>query len=144
VFTATSELKQKRKAEQSIANQIAVLREMVLQLIKGQEVQRVNQKQEVEELKAIIQSLRQETKRQSRTTTVLEGLSEKSVRTPTYSQVAQAGQQQATKTQKITISLSQTEHLFTSLARADKRAVNIDTRRTKAEKTDFAVVKERL
>jgi hypothetical protein len=103
VFASSSELERKRKAEQSMADQIAALREMVLQLIKGQEAQReqaeaerVSQKQEVEELKAIIQSLRQETERQSRATTVLEGLSEKSVRTPTYSQVAQAGQQQAT------------------------------------------------
>ena len=67
-----------------MADQIAALREMVLQLIKGQEAQRVSQKQEVEELKAIIQTLRQETERQSRATTVLERLSEKSVRTPTY------------------------------------------------------------
>jgi hypothetical protein len=90
-----------------MADQIAALRAMVLQLIKGQEAQRVSQKQEVEELKAIIQTLRQETERQSRATTVLERLSEKSVRTPTYTQAAQAGQQQATKTQKITISSSQ-------------------------------------
>jgi hypothetical protein len=70
------------------------------------EAERVSQKQEVEELKAIIQLLRQETERQSCVTTVLEGLSEKSVRTPTYSQVAQAGQQQAIGTQKITVSSS--------------------------------------
>jgi CheY-like chemotaxis protein len=57
VFAATSGLEQKRKAEQSMADQIAAVREMILQLIKGQEAQRVSQKQEVEELKAIIQSL---------------------------------------------------------------------------------------
>jgi hypothetical protein len=34
--------------------------------------------------------------------------------------------------------------LSTGLARADERAVNIDTGRTKAEKADFTVVKERL
>ena len=84
VFATTSELERKIKAEQSMADQIAALRAMVLQLIKGQEAQRVSQKQEVEELKAIIQTLRQETERQSRATTVLERLSEKSVRTPTY------------------------------------------------------------
>ena len=84
VFATTSELERKRKAEQSMADQIAALRAMVLQLSKGQEAQRVSQKQEVEELKAIIQTLRQETERQSRATTVLERLSEKSVRTPTY------------------------------------------------------------
>jgi CheY-like chemotaxis protein len=50
-------VERKRKAEQSIADQIAAVREMILQLIKGQEAQRVSQKQEVEELKAIIQSL---------------------------------------------------------------------------------------
>jgi hypothetical protein len=151
VFASSSELERKRKAEQSMADQISALREMVLQLIKGQEAQReqaeaerVSQKQEVEELKAIIQSLRQETERQSRATTVLEGLSEKSVRTPTYSQVAQAGQQQATRTQKITVSSSQKGRSSTGLTRADERAVNIDTGRTKAEKADFAIVKERL
>jgi hypothetical protein len=37
VFAVTSELKRKRKAEQSMANQIVALRKMVLQLIKGQE-----------------------------------------------------------------------------------------------------------
>jgi hypothetical protein len=151
VFASSSELERKRKAEQSMADQIAALREMVLQLIKGQEAQReqaeaerVSQKQEVEELKAIIQSLRQETERQSRATTVLEGLSEKSVRTPTYSQAAQAGHQQATKTQKITVSSSQKGRSSTGPACADERAVNIDTGRTKAEKADYAVVKERL
>jgi hypothetical protein len=144
VFAATSELERKRKADESMADQIAALREMVLQLIKGQEAQRVSQKQEVDELKAIIQTLRQETERQSRATTVLEGLSEKSVRTPTYSQAAQAGQQQATKTQKITVSSSQKGRSSTGPARADERAVNIDTGRTKAEKADFAVVKEKL
>jgi hypothetical protein len=40
VFTASSELERKRKAEQSLADQIVALREMVLQLIKGQEAQR--------------------------------------------------------------------------------------------------------
>jgi hypothetical protein len=57
VFASSSELEQKRKAEQSTADQIAALCEMVLLLIKGQEAQRVSQKQEVEELKAIIQVL---------------------------------------------------------------------------------------
>jgi predicted RNA-binding Zn ribbon-like protein len=95
VFTASSELERKRKAEQSLADQIVALREIVLQLIKGQEAQReqadterVSQKKEVEELKAVIQTLRQETKRQSRATSALKALSEKSVRTLTYSQAA--------------------------------------------------------
>jgi hypothetical protein len=35
VFTASSKLERKRKAKQSIANQIISLREMVIQLIKG-------------------------------------------------------------------------------------------------------------
>jgi hypothetical protein len=37
VFVSSSKLEQKRKAEQSTADQIAVLYEMVLLLIKGQE-----------------------------------------------------------------------------------------------------------
>jgi hypothetical protein len=98
VFTASSELERKRKVEQSLADQIVALRKIVLQLIKGQEAQReqadterVSQKKEVEELKAVIQILRQETERQSRATSALEALSEKSVRILTYSQAAQAG-----------------------------------------------------
>jgi hypothetical protein len=42
----------------------------------------------VEELKVVIQTLRQETERQTRVTSALEALSEKSVRIPTYSQAA--------------------------------------------------------
>ena len=89
-------------------------------------------------------ALREETEKHSRTIALLEALSEKSVRTPTYSQVAQAGQQQDTRTQKTTVSSSQKGRSSTGPARADERAVNIDTGRTKAEKTDFAIVKERL
>jgi hypothetical protein len=40
VFASSSELERKRKAEQSIADQIAALREIVLQLIKGQAKQK--------------------------------------------------------------------------------------------------------
>ena len=49
VFASSSELERKRKAEQSIADQIAALREMVLQLIKGQE----EQKKQAEEQKVL-------------------------------------------------------------------------------------------
>jgi hypothetical protein len=40
VFSATSALERKRKADESMADQIAALREMVLRLIEGQEEQR--------------------------------------------------------------------------------------------------------
>ena len=79
-----------------------------------------------------------------RTIALLEALSEKSVRTPTYSEAAKTGLQQASKAQKITVSCSQKEHSSTEAARKDERAISIDTGRTKAEKTDFALVKERL
>jgi hypothetical protein len=92
VFAASSKLERKRKAEQSLVDQITALRRIVLQLIKGHKAQReqadterVSQRQEVEELKVVIQTLRQETERQSRATSVLEALSERSARTTTYS-----------------------------------------------------------
>jgi hypothetical protein len=42
------------------------------------------------------------------------------------------------------VSSSQKERSSTEAARKDERAVSIDTRRTKAEKDDFTLVKERL
>jgi hypothetical protein len=80
-----------------------------------------------------------ETEKQGRTIALLEALSEKSTRAPTYSEVARTGLQQTSKGQP-----SQKERPPTDTARKDERAVRIDTRRTKAEKTDFVVVKERL
>jgi hypothetical protein len=48
------------------------------------------------------------------------------------------------KGQKITVSSSQKERSSTDIARKDERAISIDTRRTKVEKADFTLVKERL
>ena len=151
VFASSSELERKRKAEQSIADQIAALREMVLQLIKGQEEQKkqaeeqkvLYEKQAVE-LGAVNKALREETEKHGRTIALLEALSEKSARTPTYSEAAKTGLQQTSKGQKITVSPSQKERSSTEAARKDERAISIDTGRTKAEKADFALVKERL
>jgi hypothetical protein len=42
------------------------------------------------------------------------------------------------------VSSSQKGRSSTGLAYADERAVNINTGRTKAEKADFAIIKERL
>jgi hypothetical protein len=85
-----------------------------------------------------------ESEKHARTIALLEALSEKSARIPTYSEAAKTGLQQAPNSQKITASPSQKERLPTDTARKDERAVRIDTGRTKAEKTDFVVVKERL
>jgi len=73
-----------------------------------------------------------------RTIALLEALSEKSVRTPTYSEAAKTGLQQTSKGQKITVSSSQKERSFTEAARKDERAISIDTGRTKAEKARLA------
>jgi predicted RNA-binding Zn ribbon-like protein len=98
VFASSSELERKRKAEQSIADQIAALREIVLQLIKGQEEQKrqteeqkVLYERQAAELGAVNKALREETEKHSRIITLLEALSEKSVRTPTYSEAAKTG-----------------------------------------------------
>jgi len=48
------------------------------------------------------------------------------------------------KGQKITVSSSQKERSSTDIVRKDERAISIDTRRTKAEKADFTLMKERL
>jgi hypothetical protein len=97
VFASSSELEQKRKAEQSIANQIAALREMVLQLIKGQEEQKVLYERQAAELGVVNKALYEETKKHSRTIALLEALSEKSIRIPTYSEAAKTGLQQMSK-----------------------------------------------
>jgi hypothetical protein len=131
-----------------MANQIVALRDMVLQLIKGQE----EQKKQAEEQRALYEkqaaelkaALCDESKKHGYTITLLEALSEKSARTPTYSEAAKIGVEQASMSQKTTAPLSQKGRPSTEAARKDERAVNIDTGRTKAEKTDFAVVKERL
>lgn len=151
VFASSSELERKRKAEQSMADQIAALREMVLQLIKGQEEQkkqaeeqRLLYEKQAAELGAVHKTLREETEKHGRTIALLEALSEKSVRTPTYSEAAKTGLQHTAGSQKITVSPSQKERSSTKVARKDERAVSIDTGRTKAEKDDFTLVKEML
>jgi hypothetical protein len=155
VFASSSELERKRKAEQSMADQIAALREMVLQLIKGQEEQKKQAEEQkvlyenlyekqTAELGVVNKALREEIEKHGRTIALLEALSEKSVRTPTYSEAAKTGLQQTPKGQKITVSPSQKERSSTEAARKDERAISIDTGRTKAEKADFALVKERL
>jgi hypothetical protein len=117
---------------------------MVIQLIKGQEEQKALYEKQAAELSAVNKALHNESEKHSRSTALLEALSEKSARTPTYSEAIKTGLQKALKSQKTTVSLSQKGRLSTEAARKDERAVNIDTGRTKAEKTDFAVVKERL
>jgi hypothetical protein len=144
VFASSSELERKRKAEQSMADQIAALREMVLQLIRGQEEQKLFYEKQAAELGAVHKALREETEKHGRTITLLEALSERSVRTPTYSEAAKTGLQQTARSQKTTVSPSQKERSSTEVARKDERAVSIDTGRTKAEKEDFTLVKEKL
>jgi hypothetical protein len=151
VFASSSELERKRKAEQSMADQIAALREMVLQLIKGQEEQekqaeeqRLLHEKQAAELGAVHKALREETEKHGRTIALLEALSEKRVRTITYSEAAKTGLQQTARSQKIIVSPSQKERSSTEVARKDERAVSIDTGRIKAEKDDFTLVKERL
>jgi hypothetical protein len=89
-------------------------------------------------------ALYDESEKYGRTIALLEALSEKSVRTSTYSEAAKTGLQQASNSQKITASPGQKERSPTDTVRKDERAVRIDTGRTKAEKTDFVIVKERL
>jgi hypothetical protein len=89
-------------------------------------------------------ALRNESEKHGRIIALLEALSEKSARIRTYNEDAKTGLQQVSNSQKITASPGQKELLPTDIPRKDERAVRIDTGRTKAEKTDFVVVKERL
>jgi hypothetical protein len=66
VFASASELERERKAEQSMADQIAALLEMVLQLIKGQEEQRILYEKQAAELGAVNKVLREETEEHGR------------------------------------------------------------------------------
>ena len=96
VFASSSELERKRKAEQSMADQIAALREMVLQLIKGQAKQKIRFEgqearytEEIQKQAALLKELVKESQGQQQSTTALEATVAKSVRKPSYSEVAE-------------------------------------------------------
>ena len=79
VFASSSELERKRKAEQSMVDQIVALREMVLQLIKGQAEQRIRFEEqearytkEIQNQAALLKELVKESQGQQRSTTALE------------------------------------------------------------------------
>jgi hypothetical protein len=78
---------------------------------------------------------------QKRTIEVLRALSEKNVRKPTYSQVAQTGTIPPNEARKDTVSSSPKESLVSQSARHDERAVSIGTDRAKF---GFSAIKEKL
>ena len=97
VFASSSELERKRKAEQIMADQIAALREMVLQLTKGQaehkstfEDQEARYTEEIQKQAALLKEIVKESQGQQRSTTALEATVAKSVRKPNYSDVAKS------------------------------------------------------
>jgi hypothetical protein len=66
---------------------------MVIQLIKGQEEQKALYEKHAAELGAVNKALYNESEKHARTIVLLEALSEKSARIPTYSEAAKTGLQ---------------------------------------------------
>jgi hypothetical protein len=152
VFASPSELERKRKSEQSMADQIAALREMVLQLIKGQaeqktwlEGQEARYTEEIQKQAALLKELVKEPQGQQRSTTALEAAVAKSVRKPSYSEVSKGDHAGTPRgTQAVTGPARAQKNRPSDHAPDDDRAVSIDIGKTKADKVDFAAVKEKM
>jgi hypothetical protein len=141
VFASTSELERKRKAEQSLVDQVAALRELVTQLVEGQTEQKVRYDKQDELLKELIK----ESQDQQRTITALRATIEKSVQKPTYCEAAKGGKEQGREKARTTTKLgpadSAKDHNHTVIK---ERTVSLDTGRSKAETTDYVAVKQKL
>jgi hypothetical protein len=152
VFASTSELEWKRKAEQSLANQIVALREMVTQLVEAQKEQRAQyEKQELRYEKQakkqaeLVKELTKESQSQQQAIATLKAMLEKSVQKPTYCEAVKGRQEQGTKKAHL-ITRSDQGHSVKAQDHTliDERTVNLDTGRTKAEKTDYVAIKQKL
>lgn len=148
VFTSTSELERKRKAEQSLVDQITALREVVTHLVEGQREQKARdeeQKIQLGKQAELIKELIHESRSQQPNIAGLQAAVGKGVQKPTYSQVATEKPGQ-TAERVLTVKSSghiQGSHLVNHMA-VDERTVRLDTGRTKADKSDFVALKEKL
>ncbi|KAM0701559.1 hypothetical protein Q7P35_010467 [Cladosporium inversicolor] len=99
VFASTSEAERKRKAEQSLADQVIALRQLVTQLVEGQKKQAAQfEEQEAKRAKEawkqadLLGNLARESQAQQRTIVALEAAIAQNAKRPTYSEVARNGQ----------------------------------------------------
>jgi hypothetical protein len=141
VFASTSELERKRKAEQSLTDQIVALREVVTQLVEGQKEQKAQYEKQAE----LVKELTKEIQNQQQAIATLKAVLEKSVQKPTYCKAVKGGQEQGTKKAHL-ITQSGQGHSVKAQDHTlvNARTVNLDTARTKAEKTDYAAIKQKL
>ena len=99
VFASTSEVERKRKAEQSLADQVTALRQLVTQLVEGQkkqaaqfEEQEAKRAEEARKQADLLGNLARELQAQQRTIVALEAAIAQNAKRPTYSEVARNGQ----------------------------------------------------
>ncbi|KAM0712556.1 hypothetical protein Q7P35_000002 [Cladosporium inversicolor] len=145
VFASTSEAERKRKAEQSLADQVIALCQLVTQLVEGQkkqaaqfEEQEAKRAEEARKQADLLGNLARESQAQQRTIVALEAAIAQNAKRPTYSEVARNGQDGAPAANQLQKNRPM-DH-----ARVDERAVSIDTGRSKGDKEDLAVVKQKL
>jgi hypothetical protein len=152
VFASTSEVERKRKAEQSLADQVTALRQLVTQLVEGQkkqaaqfEEQEAKRAEEARKQADLLGNLARELQAQQRTIVALEAAIAQNAKRPTYSEVAKNGQDGApAANQAATASHRLQKNRPMDHARVDERAVSIDTGRSKGDKADLAAVKQKL
>lgn len=142
VFASTSELERKRKAEQSLVDQVTALRELVTQLVEGQKEQEARYDKQAELLKELVR----ESQGQQRTIAALRATVEKSAQKPTYCEAVKGIKERGTEKARTvttgsgpTSSVKDQDHAIIR-----ERTVSLDTGRTKAETTDYVVVKQKL
>jgi hypothetical protein len=142
VFASTSELERKRKAEQSLVDQVTALRELVTQLVEGQKEQKAQYDKQAELLKELVR----ESQGQQRTIAALRAAVEKNAQKPTYCEAVKGIKERGTEKARMattgsspTGSVKDQDHAIIR-----ERTVSLDTGRTKAETTDYVVVKQKL
>jgi hypothetical protein len=147
VFASTSELERKRKAEQSLVDQVAALCEMVIQLVKSQGEQKAHyRKQEFafEKQSELLKELVKKSQDQQGTITSLQATIDKNMVKPSYCEVTKGGRNKVTVEMQVVTKTGRTQANQTSdHSMVDERTVSLYTGRTKAEKTDYTVVKQK-
>jgi hypothetical protein len=135
-FIRISEPERIMASEASRTDQTVALRGLVETLCKQVREMRAKQESTEKAQHPKIDELQKVVERQNRTLEALHALSEESVRKPTYSEAAQAGNIQLDEAQRGS-SVPQS-------VRYDERAVSIDTGRSKVGTTDFSDIKGKL
>jgi hypothetical protein len=141
-FEAASTAERKRKAEESVNDQLLALRQTIIQLMNAQKEMTESQKTLMEGNKTLMETI----KAQAEEIKTLKAMMKDNVRQPSYSE-AVAGRQavdgaKAKETQADPARGSATKKSVPPVQ--DERAVSIDTGRYKGAKTNFAEIKANL